>query len=126
MGGLDEENLAVAFNDVDFCLKIYLENLRIIWTPYAELYHHESASRGQEDTPEKEARFASEIKYMKEYWQDSFLGSPVYDPAYSPNLDDSTENFGFALPPRVPASPLDLQVRKFELSPLKKQPQKAK
>ena len=59
-GGLNEAALKVAFNDVDFCLKLLERGLRNIWTPYAELYHHESASRGYEVTPEKIARFEKE------------------------------------------------------------------
>lgn len=118
VGGLDAENLPVAFNDVDFCLKIQSEKLRIVWTPYAELYHHESASRGQEDTPEKQARFEKEVNYMKKRWYDSYLGKLMYDPAYNPNLVAGVEDFGFAFPPRVPASPLDKQPPKFKLQPL--------
>ena len=119
VGGLDAKNLAVAFNDVDFCLKIQSEKLRIVWTPYAELYHHESASRGQEDTPEKQARFEKEVMYMKKRWYDSYLGELMYDPAYSPNLIAGVEDFGFAFPPRIPMSPLDKQPKKFKLQRLK-------
>ncbi|MCV4714543.1 glycosyltransferase family 2 protein, partial [Escherichia coli] len=57
VAGLDEENLHVAFNDVDFCLKVREAGYRNLWTPYAELYHYESISRGAEDSPEKLARF---------------------------------------------------------------------
>ena len=55
VGGFDEENLKVAFNDVDFCLKVLKEGYRNVWTPYAIMIHHESASRGLEknDKPEK-------------------------------------------------------------------------
>ena len=56
MGGLDEVNLKVAYNDVDFCLRVREAGYRNVWTPYAELYHHESATRGYEDTPEKKAK----------------------------------------------------------------------
>lgn len=59
--GLDEENLKVAFNDVDFCLKVQAAGYRNVWTPYAELYHYESISRGAEDSPEKIKRFQGEI-----------------------------------------------------------------
>lgn len=97
-GGLNADNLAIALNDVDFCLKLNELNLRVVWTPYAELYHHESVSRGYEDTPEKIARFEEERSYMKERWG-QFL---ALDPAYSPNLTLETEDFAFAWPPRVP------------------------
>lgn len=97
--GMNEEHLKVAFNDVDFCLRIGEQGLRIVWTPYAELYHHESISRGQEDSPEKIARFRKEINYMKMRWQ-----APLSDDlAYSPNLTLDTENFAYAWPPRATA-----------------------
>ena len=64
VGGFTEE-LAVAFNDVDLCLKIREKGYLNIFTPFAELYHYESKSRGYEDTPEKQKRFLSEINYMK-------------------------------------------------------------
>ena len=95
--GLNEMDLQVAFNDVDFCLRVRESGYRNIWTPYAELYHHESATRGYEDTPEKEARFQKEATYLKKYWN-SVLH---YDPAYSPNLTFNHEDFSFAWPPRV-------------------------
>ncbi|GAW86674.1 conserved hypothetical protein [Bathymodiolus platifrons methanotrophic gill symbiont] len=97
VSGFDEKNLAVAFNDVDFCLRIQEQGYQNVWTPYAELYHYESASRGYEDTPEKQARFNSEIAYMKLRWGESLLT----DPAYSPNLTQGREDFSFAWPPRV-------------------------
>ncbi|MDM8564352.1 glycosyltransferase [Candidatus Halobeggiatoa sp. HSG11] len=97
VNGLDAENLAVAFNDVDFCLRIKESGLRILWTPYAELYHHESASRGQENTPEKVVRFQTECVYMKSRWGEGLLK----DFAYSPNLTLDTEDFAYAWPPRV-------------------------
>ena len=92
VGGLDEENLTVAFNDVDFCLKVRESGLRNIYTPYAMLYHHESLSRGQEDTPEKQARQAKEIKFMKRKW-----GAALQlDPFYNPNLTIDKEDFSLA------------------------------
>ncbi len=97
VGGLDAENLTTAFNDVDLCLKMNKYNLRIVWTPYADLYHHESASRGYEDTAEKLARFEKERTHMKGQWP-QFIAS---DPAYSPNLTVETQDFAYAWPPRV-------------------------
>lgn len=97
IGGLNEQDLQVAFNDVDFCLRVQEAGYHNVWTPYAELYHHESATRGYENTPEKKARFAKEIQYMKLRWGDSLLN----DPAYSPNLTLDREDFSFAKPPRV-------------------------
>ena len=89
LGGLDEENLKVAFNDVDFCLKVQKLGYRNLWTPYAELYHHESKSRGAEDTPQKIARFNKEVDYMKITWQDSLLN----DRYYNQNLTLKHEDF---------------------------------
>jgi GT2 family glycosyltransferase len=88
-GGLDEENLRVAFNDVDFCLKVAKAGYRNLWTPYAELYHYESVSRGKEDSPEKIRRFQQEIGYMRDRWGD-FLDD---DPSYSRNLTRDREDF---------------------------------
>jgi len=97
VGGFEEENLKVAFGDVDFCLRLREAGYRNVWTPYAEAYHHESATRGYEDTPEKQARFASEVQYMQERWGSLLLN----DPAYSPNLTLEREDFSYAWPPRV-------------------------
>ena len=94
--GLNEADLRVAFNDVDFCLRVREVGYRNIWTPFAELYHHESATRGSEDTPEKKARFAQEIDYMQKQWGDLLLN----DPAYSPNLTLEYRDFSYAWPPR--------------------------
>ena len=89
VAGLDEENLHVAFNDVDFCLKVREAGYRNLWTPYAELYHYESISRGAEDSPEKLARFAREVNFMKSKWGKHL----ELDPFYSPNLTKSREDF---------------------------------
>lgn len=96
-GGMDEINLQVAFNDVDFCLKVRELGYRNVWTPYAELYHHESATRGIEDNPAKQERFAREVKFLQQRWRNEIL----YDPAYSPNLTVDREDFSIAWPPRV-------------------------
>jgi GT2 family glycosyltransferase len=88
VGGLDER-IAVAFNDVDLCLRIRAAGYRNIWTPFAELVHHESASRGREDTPEQVARFQQEVRFMKERWG-AALDS---DPCYNPNLSMTSGNF---------------------------------
>ncbi len=97
VGGLDEDNLTVAYNDVDFCLKLDRAGLRNIWTPHAELYHHESATRGYEVSPEKQARFEKEKQYMLKHWAEII----AKDPAYSPNLTLDFSNFAYAFPPRT-------------------------
>jgi GT2 family glycosyltransferase len=97
--GLDETHLAVAFNDVDFCLRVREAGYRNLWTPYAELYHHESASRGQDMTGEKRARFVREVEYMMQRWGDIL----EHDPAYNPNLSLEDAQFRIARHPRLPA-----------------------
>ncbi len=99
VGGLDAEHLAVAFNDVDFCLKVREAGYRNVWTPFATLKHHESLSRGAETTPEKQARFTREVETMRRRWG-AALDS---DPFYSPNLTLEREDQSLAFPPRLPA-----------------------
>jgi GT2 family glycosyltransferase len=94
--GLDED-LVIAFNDVDFCLRVREAGYRNVWTPFAELYHHESASRGYEDTPEKMARFVEEIEFVKQRWGDSLWN----DPFYSPNLSIDSTDFVMTMSPRL-------------------------
>ncbi|MBT8070419.1 MAG: glycosyltransferase, partial [Gammaproteobacteria bacterium] len=96
-GGMDEEHLAIAFNDVDFCLRLKAAGYRNVWTPHALLLHYESASRGSEDSPEKKARFDQEVRYMKSRWGKLLQD----DPAYSPNLTLQETDFSLAWPPRV-------------------------
>jgi GT2 family glycosyltransferase len=82
VGGLDEENLPVAFNDVDFCLRLREAGWRIVWTPFAELMHHESKSRGSDFTPERVAKFHAEVDYIQRRW-----GAALHsDPFFNPNL----------------------------------------
>lgn len=80
--GFDEE-LKVAFNDIDLCMKVRRIEEKIIFTPYAELYHYESKSRGMEDTPEKQLRFSREVNCFRRKWERELLKG---DPYYSPNL----------------------------------------
>jgi GT2 family glycosyltransferase len=96
VGGLDE-NLQVAFNDIDFCLRLREAGYRNVWTPFATLCHHESASRGRDDTDEKRERFVSEVTRMQERWGDLLR----HDPAYNPNLTLDDTGFQLAFPPRA-------------------------
>lgn len=89
IGGLDE-NYAVAFNDIDFCMAIRKAGYLIVFTPYAEFYHYESKSRGDEDTPEKRARFNSEVFRFQDKWGYELKAG---DPYYNPNLTLDSENF---------------------------------
>ncbi|WP_051305209.1 glycosyltransferase family 2 protein [Desulfogranum mediterraneum] len=89
IGGF-EEGLSHAFNDVDLCLRIRRQGYLIVYTPFAELYHHESISRGYENTPEKMDRFKQEREFCEERW-DKLLGQG--DPYYNPHLSLSREDF---------------------------------
>jgi glycosyltransferase involved in cell wall biosynthesis len=89
VGGL-EERLTVAFNDVDFCLRVRDAGYRNLFTPFAKLFHHESISRGAEDTPEKMARAAAEVRFMQDRWKEKL----TIDPYYSPHLPYDREDFG--------------------------------
>lgn len=91
VNGLDE-GFAVAFNDVDLCLRIRDAGYLIVWTPYAELYHYESKSRGYEDTPEKMERFNGERDRLRSRWADVIDAG---DPYYNPNLRLDREDFSF-------------------------------
>ena len=99
VNGLDEANLAVAFNDIDFCIRIQQAGFRNIWTPYAEMYHHESATRGSDLTPEKRERFEREVNYMLNRWGRDL----TFDPHYNPNLSLTGGFFDLAFPPRTPS-----------------------
>jgi GT2 family glycosyltransferase len=99
VGGFDE-TLAVAFNDVDFCLKVRDAGYRNIYTPHAEMYHYESASRGAETTPAQKAREFREITLMKARYGEAL----VADPAFNPNLSLTSEDLTFAFPPRMPTA----------------------
>jgi len=89
VGGF-EEKLSLAFNDVDLCLEISEKGYLIVYTPYAELYHYESLSRGYENTFERQTRFAEEIDYMKRKWKHVLEKG---DPYYNPNLTLQKEDF---------------------------------
>lgn len=89
VGGLSED-LQVAFNDIDFCLKVRDQGKLVVYNPYAQLYHYESKSRGLEDTPEKLARFNKEIATLEQHWPDIFRRP---DPYYNPNLTLDSQDF---------------------------------
>ncbi len=97
VGELDEENLKVAYNDVDFCLKVQQSGYRNIWTPFAQLFHHESLSRGSDKDIHQYDRFMKEQAYMLKKW-DILMGR---DPFFNPNLHIDTFRTEYAFPPRV-------------------------
>ncbi|WP_083566925.1 glycosyltransferase family 2 protein [Hyphomicrobium sp. CS1GBMeth3] len=81
IGGLNEKDLAVAFNDVDFCLRVREAGYSNVWTPYAELYHLESVSRGKDD--HLNSRFQREVAYMQRTWGKALQTDPFYSPHFS-------------------------------------------
>jgi O-antigen biosynthesis protein len=97
LGGFDEENLGVSFNDIDFCLRLTQRGYRVIWTPYANLIHHESASRGHQRTREEQQEFERAVDYMQMTWGTQLMR----DPFYNPNLSLNPPGFEIAFPPRV-------------------------
>jgi GT2 family glycosyltransferase len=94
-GGLDEEHLPVSYNDVDLCLHIREQGLRIVWTPFAELYHLESASRGGVQSLEQVARAEREFAYMRDRWSEQLDN----DPFYNQNFDRKDHSFALAATP---------------------------
>ena len=88
VNGLDED-WAMAFNDVDLCMRIRQAGYLIVWTPFSELYHCESKSRGMEDTPEKRARFRSEVFRCQKRWKKELeAGDPYYNTNFSLDRSD--------------------------------------
>jgi GT2 family glycosyltransferase len=97
-GSFDEQRFSPPFNEVDFCLKVQALGYRNLYTPFAELIHHEPAGLGPEDSPEKARLFREETAAIQERW-----GAQLSrDPAYNPNLSLDSEDFALAYPPRVP------------------------
>jgi O-antigen biosynthesis protein len=99
LGGLNARDLTVAFNDVDYCLRLGAAGYRVVWTPFAELYHLESISRGSDLDGAKRKRFQQETDYMMEQWGEILAA----DPYYNPNLDLTSTTPGIALQPRLSA-----------------------
>jgi glycosyltransferase involved in cell wall biosynthesis len=97
LGGFDE-NLPGNFNDVDFCLRLRERGWLVVWTPYANLIHHESATRGQGARAQDRERLFREARYMEEKWSAQILR----DPYYSPNLSLRLRSFDLAFPPPLP------------------------
>jgi len=93
VGGFDEEQLPVAFNDVDLCLKLEAAGWRNVYVPHAVLLHHESKSRGKDSARENVERYRRELEVLQERW-----GTKTYeDPLHNPNLDRYSETFVIAL-----------------------------
>lgn len=97
VGGMDEFNFSVAFNDVDYCLKLRAVDRRIVFTSHAKLWHLESASRGRDDQPDRKSRFGRELKMLRQKWSEALLNDPYYNPVLSL---DSVPYSALAWPPR--------------------------
>ena len=100
-GGLDAMNFPVNFNDVDYCLKLRAQGLRVVQTPHARLLHRESASRGRDEAPDKARRMQRELRNLRAAWGEALIA----DPSYSPMLSlDPIPWSALAWPPR-PSAP---------------------
>ena len=84
-----DESFAVGYNDVDLCLRIRKAGYLVVWTPYAELYHYESISRGTDESAEKRSRYEGEVERFQARWIDQLLAG---DPYYNSNLTSIGES----------------------------------
>jgi GT2 family glycosyltransferase len=99
LGGMDENSLPIAFNDVDLCMRICERGLKILWTPFAELIHAESASRGKDSTADRIARGQREQRFFRSSWTDDGQVDDYYHPGLSHDYQTGPYG-GLALPPR--------------------------
>lgn len=97
VGGFDAENLPVIGNDVDLCFRIALRGYRVVWTPFAEIYHLENASRAIDGLHERSAAYRRENDFMGRRWGHRL----AHDPCYNPNLTATGTDFALAAPPRT-------------------------
>jgi GT2 family glycosyltransferase len=96
VGGMDEARFAVAFNDVDYCLRLRQAGKRIVFTPHAKLVHAESASRGKDDRADRRDRFERELSLLRARWGETLNEDPTYNPQLS---RDGVPYGGLAWPP---------------------------
>ena len=97
-GGFDEDAFPIAYNDVDFCLRARSLGYRTVWTPFATLYHHESASRGSDEVGENNERFKREFGRL----QQRHATETYVDPAYSPFYDRRYSRPHLVMPQDLP------------------------
>ena len=109
VGGLNQQDLTIAFNDVDFCMRVHARGYRNIFTPYAELFHHESISRGAEDSPEKQKRFKKEINFMLNQYDVQSSKELPSDLFYNPNLTKVKEDFSINTSPESVRQGIELR-----------------
>jgi O-antigen biosynthesis protein len=96
-GGFNAHDFGIAFNDVDLGLRLNQAGLAVVWTPYAELYHHESASLGSPTSDRRQRQFEQECANLMRCWPEAIRN----DPFYNPNLTDAGSDWSLAIPPRV-------------------------
>ena len=96
LNGFNERDLGINFNDIDYCLRLRARGWQVVWTPYANLVHDESGSRGHHEDPKEQAQFFREATYMQETHGDALL----HDPFYNPNLSLTLPGYEIAFPPR--------------------------
>jgi GT2 family glycosyltransferase len=97
IGGFNERDFAIAFNDVDLGLRLNRAGLAVIWTPHAELFHHESASLGTPTSDQRQQQFEQECANLTRCWPEAIKN----DPFYNPNLTNTGGDWSVAIPPRV-------------------------
>ena len=100
LGGFDEEHFAIAYNDIDLCLRARSAGFRTVWTPFAHLVHHESATRGSDETGPQNARFRAEFdRFQARHGTTDFI-----DDAYSPFFDRRSSSPFIVIPEALPAA----------------------
>ena len=114
VGGMDEIRFPVAFNDVDLCLKLRQRGKRIVFTPHARLLHLESASRGNDEAPDRKARFERELRLLRTVWGEALMNDPYYSPVLS--LDPSPFS-ALAWPPRSLAARINAPPQSVKIIP---------
>lgn len=104
--GFDDDDLEVNFSDIDLCLRLRARAYEIVWTPYANLMHRESASRGYQRTDQQQDQFLREASVMRKRWAAELLN----DPFYNLNFTLNPPGFEIAFPPRLPHAPFTRSV----------------
>jgi GT2 family glycosyltransferase len=97
-GALDEEAFAIAFNDVDYCLRAMARGFRTVWTPFATLTHHESATRGSDETEANRRRFKTEKTMLRLRHHTDKATDPAFSAWYSTSYNVATESMAKQLP----------------------------
>ena len=97
-GEFDEDIFPIAYNDIDFCLRAGEQGYRIVWTPFATLIHHESASRGSDETPQNIVRFRRAQRDLHDRYRTDVFDDPAFNPWYSKDRSDPVPGYLDRLP----------------------------